>query len=258
MILQQILTTKAAEVAALRQHPAGPAPEPRVPPYRLRQALRPGAAPGTRIIAEIKHASPSAGLLREPFDPAALARDLEAAGAAALSVLTDETYFRGGLSDLVRARAASALPLLRKDFIVDELQVREGAAHGADAVLLIARALSPARLRALLQAAEGLGLDALVEVHDETELGAALEAGATLLGINNRDLDTFSTDLGVTRRLLKRVPAGVVVVSESGIQSRQQIVALEAEGVHAFLIGETLMRAPEPSARLRALLGRER
>jgi indole-3-glycerol phosphate synthase len=225
-----------------------------------RQAERPGfrqalARPPMRAIAEFKRRSPSAGELRERADVAEIVRAYERGGASALSVLTEGPHFGGSLEDLRGARAASSLPILRKDFVVDEYQLYEALDAGADAVLLIVAALSSAELAALHARALTLGLDVLVEVHDAEELGAALAAGAQLIGINNRDLRDFSVDLERTSRLVAGVPDDVTLVSESGIASAEQLATLAGEGVHAVLVGESLMRARDPEAALRSLLG---
>ncbi len=207
-----------------------------------------------RIIAEIKRASPSQGLIREDFDPIAIAGEFAANGASALSVLTEERFFSGSLAYLEQVRGAVALPLLRKDFILDDYQVLEARSFGADAILLIAALLESVQLRDLREQASSLSLDTLVEVHSEEELDCALKAGASLIGINNRDLRTFKVSLQTTERLLPLVPSGVTVVCESGIDSREQMEKIERLGVHVFLIGESLMRAPKPGAKLRELL----
>lgn len=206
------------------------------------------------VIAEFKRRSPSAGPLREGALVQEIARAYEGAGAAAISVLTDAPHFGGSLEDLREARAACGLPLLRKDFIIDPLQLEEASAAGADAVLLIVAALSPPALAELQDVARELGMDVLVEVHDRAELDVALAAGADLIGINNRDLRDFSVDVRRTFQLLEPIPEGVVVVSESGIASAEQLRELQAQGVHAVLVGESLMRAPDPALALRALL----
>jgi indole-3-glycerol phosphate synthase len=222
-------------------------------PRGFAEALR--SAPAPRIVAEVKRRSPSKGEIRADFDPAAIAKSYGEAGAAALSVLTDERYFGGRLEYLGLARRAAGVPILRKDFVVDAYQIDEARAAGADAVLLIVAALDPAALQDLASHAAGRGLDALVEVHDERELDAALAIGATLLGVNNRDLRTFHTDLGVTERLAKRVPRGSLLVSESGIFTHDDVRRLEAAGAQAFLVGESLMRESDPGAALRRLRG---
>jgi indole-3-glycerol phosphate synthase len=207
-----------------------------------------------RIIAEIKKASPSKGLIRADFDPVAIARDYARHGASAISVLTEERFFQGTLRHLEEIRAAVNVPLLRKDFTLDPYQIVEAKSCGADAVLLIA-ALLDARLMAELRAhATELGLDSIIEVHTEKELEAAVEAGAQVIGVNNRDLKTFAVDLSITERLAPRIPSGTPAVCESGIDSLEQIRRVEAWGIRAFLIGESLMRAPEPGRKLAELL----
>jgi indole-3-glycerol phosphate synthase len=209
--------------------------------------------PGTSLIAEYKRRSPSAGTIREEADVAETARAYERGGAAALSILTEEEHFGGSLDDLRLAASASDLPILRKDFTIDPYQLYEAKAHGADAVLLVVGALRPSQLGSLYGVARGLDLDALVEVHDEEELDAALAIDAGVIGINNRDLEDFSVDLSRTFELLTDVPAGKIVVSESGISGRQQVEELEHVGVDAVLVGEALMRAPDPEAAVREL-----
>jgi len=207
-----------------------------------------------RVIAEIKKASPSKGLIRADFDPLAIALDYATHGASAISVLTEERFFLGDLNYLERMRAAVSVPLLRKDFMLDSYQVVEAKSYGADAVLLIAAMLNDALMSDLRAQAGELGLDCLVEVHSEKELEAALACGADLIGINNRDLHTFEVDLSTTERLAPLVPAGKPVVCESGIDSIEQIRRIEQLGIHIFLIGESLMRAPHPGAKLAELL----
>ncbi len=207
------------------------------------------------IIAEIKKASPSKGLLSANFDPAALAREYEAGGAAALSVLTDEHFFQGSLANLCAARESAALPVLRKDFTLDEHHVIEAAAHGADAILLIVAILDVRRISKLREMATEYGMSTLVEAHDETEVDIALEGGADLIGVNNRDLKTFEVKIETSLRLAARIPSGVVKVAESGIHSAADVRLLRDAGFHAFLVGEHLMKAPSPSAALRALIG---
>jgi indole-3-glycerol phosphate synthase len=213
--------------------------------------------PGLSVIAEFKRRSPSAGEIRAGATPAEIARAYEEGGAAALSVLTDEPHFGGSLADLREARAACALPVLQKDFIVDPYQLYEAAVAGADAVLLIVAALSPDDLARLYEEARGLDLDCIVEVHSEEELESALAGNAEVLGINNRDLDDFSVDVGTTFELMPDVPAGKTVVSESGIAERGTLEELERVGVDAVLIGESLMRAEDPVAKLRELTADE-
>lgn len=262
-ILEQILSHKREEVARAKE---------RVPPAVLeKEALARAAQPaerprfadalagsgGVRIIAEIKKASPSKGVIREDFDPVELARIYEAEGAAAISVLTDQRFFQGSLDHLDAVRRSVTLPLLRKEFIIDPYQVLEAKVHGADGILLIVAALERQELAALLRMAGELGLDALVEVHTEEELEVALDAGAALIGINNRDLNTFQTSLETTERLAARIPTGIVIVSESGISTPQDLQYLESLGVHAALIGEALTRERDVAAKLRALTGRK-
>jgi indole-3-glycerol phosphate synthase len=210
---------------------------------------------GPRVIAELKRRSPSKGEIRPDFDPVAIALAYQSGGAAALSVLTDERYFGGSLAVLEAVRAATALPLLRKDFVIDAYQIDEARVAGADAVLLIVAALAPGALAPLYEYARSLGLDVLVEVHDEAELDIAKGIGADLIGINNRDLETFVTDLAVTERLAKRVPQGALVVAESGIFGPEDVARLARAGASAFLVGESLMREADPGLALRRLLG---
>jgi len=207
------------------------------------------------VIAELKRASPSKGLIRADFRPGELARELEAAGATALSVLTDEEFFQGSLGNLREASGTVSIPCLRKDFIVDEFQLLEARANSADAVLLIVAALSQAQLVRLARGARAHGLDVLCEVHDGEELERALDAGCDLIGVNTRDLRTFQVDLQTAFDLAGQFPAGVVRVGESGIRSAQDVEKLRAAGYHALLIGESLMRAERPGAALREFLG---
>jgi indole-3-glycerol phosphate synthase len=224
-------------------------------PLRIAHAFRDAlAAPGLQIIAEHKRASPSAGEIRPGSDVAEIARAYERGGAAAISVLTEERRFDGSLEDLRAARAACTLPLLRKDFIVSDYQLAEADSAGGDAVLLIVAALEPVLLRELHEDAALRGLDVLVEVHDEHELAAALEVGASIVGVNNRDLRDFTVEIERTFALRGEIPDGVVVVSESGIWTAEHLARLERAGVDAALIGERLMREPDPAAALRALL----
>jgi indole-3-glycerol phosphate synthase len=206
------------------------------------------------MIAELKKASPSKGLIRAEFDVAELAAELEAGGAAALSVLTDAEYFQGSLENLRLASGACGLPCLRKDFIVDEFQILEARAFGGDAILLIVAGLADAELRLLGGAATGMGLDVLCEVHDEDELKRALDAGFETVGVNNRNLKTFVVDLETSVRLGGLMPAGVLRVAESGIESMANVARLRAAGFGAFLIGEQLMRAERPGVELRGLV----
>ena len=252
-VLQRIVETKRKEVEALR-------------PRAAEWARRAAEAPPTRdfhgvladpsglsLIAEVKRRSPGAGAIRPELDPVALAKRYAAGGARALSILTDASYFQGSLDDLSGVREAVSLPCLRKDFVIDPVQVHEARAFGADAILLIVRILGDGPLRELRLLAEELGMAALVEAHDGEEVERALASGARILGINNRDLATFSTDLQVTLDLLGSVPPGVVLVSESGIRTGEDAARLAAEGVDAVLVGEALVRAPDPEALARAL-----
>jgi indole-3-glycerol phosphate synthase len=209
-----------------------------------------------RVIAEIKKASPSKGLIRADFDPVAIAQDYAAHGACAISVLTEERFFQGELSYLEQIHDAVGLPLLRKDFMLDAYQIVEAKSYGADAVLFIAAMLEPGLMRDLRAQATELKMDSIVEVHTEQELAVAIDAGAQLVGINNRDLKTFEVSLATTERLAPLVPAGVPAVCESGIDSLEQIRRVEKLGIHAFLIGESLMRAPAPGKKLAELLER--
>lgn len=258
-ILDTILARKRDEITAAKA--ARPladieAAANRAGPARgLHAALaRPPGAP-VRVLAEIKRASPSAGAIRAGADPATIAAEYEAAGAAAISVLTDRDFFDGDLAFLARCRDRVAVPLLRKDFIIDAYQIAEARALGADAVLLIVAALARRQLAELLAAAELYGLDALVEVHDAREAETALGCGATLLGVNHRDLKTFHVDMSLTAAIAPTLPPGVVLVAESGIKTAADVRLLGAVGAHAVLVGEQLMRAESPGAALRELLG---
>ena len=257
--LSQIIERKRQEVEQDRKV---------IPEGRLRAAARDAgarrpffarlAAPGpvgTNIIAEIKRASPSRGAIRLDLEPTQLARAYERAGAAAISVLTEQAFFRARPDDLQVVRSAVRLPVLRKDFIVTRYQLYESVAMGADAVLLIVRALSRKMLRELLDLCRELNLDALVEVHSAEEMTAATQAGATLIGINNRDLASFQTDIQTSIRLAQKIKDGQVAVAESGIHDRVQIEDLLTSGIWNFLIGESLVRAPDPERHLRGLLG---
>ena len=223
-------------------------------PRGFRRALRTAAASGIGVIAELKKASPSKGLIRPDFPVAELAKELEAAGATALSVLTDEQYFQGSLQNLEIASQSTQLPCLRKDFILDEFQLLEARAHRADAVLLIVAALSDAELKDLNQQATSLALDVLCEVHDGVELHRAIDAGCETIGVNNRNLHTFKVDLNTSFEMAELIPAGVLKVAESGIDNGVDIARLRQAGFDAFLIGESLMRAASPGEALRELL----
>jgi indole-3-glycerol phosphate synthase len=207
------------------------------------------------VIAEVKKASPSKGLLAADFDPVRIAGFYESGGAAALSVLTDEKFFQGGLSDLVAARAAVNVPVLRKDFTLEPFHVYEAAAHGADAILLITALLGERELRSLRELAESLGMSALVEVHDNDELDSAVTSGAKIIGVNNRDLRTFEVKLETSLKLAERMPAGVIAVSESGIHSHADVERLQGAGYRAFLVGEHLMKAGDPAKAIQELRG---
>ena len=256
-ILEKIVASKRQEIASLRQE----LPETELrrqlaqaPPTRdFFQALaQPGAI---RLIAEVKKASPSAGVIRADFDPVAIAKIYAAHGAACISVLTDEPFFQGSLDYLRQIRAVVDLPLLRKDFIIDSYQLVEARAAGADAVLLIAECLDDCSLRKLHNEAIHLGLSPLVELYDSANLPRVLEAGATLIGVNNRNLHTFEVDLEHTIRLRSEVPDDCVLVGESGIKTRADVVRLEAAGVDAMLVGESLMREADIGIAVCELLG---
>lgn len=219
--------------------------------------LRKASETGPAIIAEIKKASPSKGLIRADFNPVALARTLEAAGAAALSVLTDEKFFQGSLNNLELASATVQIPCLRKDFTIDPFQVLEARAAGADAILLIVAALSDAELRTLGEEARVHGLDVLCETHNHEEMDRALALGFTLVGVNSRDLRTFTMHPELLHELAALAPANVTLVAESGLRTPEEIDALRAAGYSAFLIGESLMRQPDPGEALAHLLGRK-
>jgi indole-3-glycerol phosphate synthase len=230
--------------------------ERRIPAMRPTRGFRDAlAAPGLRVIAECKRRSPSRGVLRQAYDPVAIATGYAEAGAAAISVLTEPTFFDGRLQHLASVRDAVDLPLLRKDFVVDDYQIVEARVGGADAVLLIVAALTDAELRRLISEAAGLGLDALVEVHDERELDRAVAAGATMIGVNNRNLKTLAVDVGGAERLAAGMPADVLAVAESGLRTTDDLDRLRALGYAAFLVGERLMTADDPAAALTALLG---
>ncbi|THD80756.1 MAG: indole-3-glycerol phosphate synthase TrpC [Phenylobacterium sp.] len=258
-ILAKIAAYKRDDVAARKvaqpQSMIEAAAAAAAPPRGFRAALERAHAPGRlALIAEIKKASPSKGLIREDFDPPALAKAYEAGGAACLSVLTDGPSFQGADAYLAAARAAVALPCLRKEFLVDPWQAAESRALGADAILVILAMVDDGLAAELMAAARDLGMDALVEVHDEAELDRAAALGAGLLGVNNRDLRTFVTDLAVTERLAARAPRDALLVTESGIFTAADAARLEAAGAKAMLVGESLMRQADVAAATRALL----
>lgn len=257
-VLQRILERKREEMRQRRQRvsertlceQAASAPEPRGFARALRRRIGDGAP---AVIAEIKKASPSRGLIRADFEPAAIARSYEAGGAACLSVLTDVDFFQGSDDDLRQAREACGLPVLRKDFTIDAYQVYEARVLGADCILLIVAALEDSRLRELAALAHSLDMDVLVEAHDANELDRALAVPDALTGINNRDLRTFNTTLDTSLTLRSRVPDERLLITESGIHRTDDVERLRAAGIHAFLVGESFMRATDPGAALRAL-----
>jgi indole-3-glycerol phosphate synthase len=254
-ILGKIVMMKVREVAAAREY---------LPPasiedallrsegtHSLKNAVRDGKPPA--IIAEIKKASPSAGLICRDFDPLRIAREYKKAGAAALSVITEVHHFQGNLEILAMLRCHTDLPILRKDFIIDPYQILEARRAGADAVLLITALLNPSDLKSLRLEAEKLGIDALVEVHNEAELEKALDAGARFIGVNNRDLRSFEVSLDVSLNMARRIPSGIPAVAESGIRTADDVRRLTEAGYQGFLVGEQFMRAPSPGAALREL-----
>ena len=261
-ILDDILAHKRQEVAAQKQRVdmdtlvANISASNDTPRGFMKALQARVAIGGTAVIAEVKKASPSMGVIRASFDPVAIAESYAAAGATCLSVLTDEKYFQGSGHYLRLVRAAVGLPLLRKDFIVDEYQIVEARALGADAILLIVAALSDAELAAFTRLAHDLGLDVLVEVHDEAECARALQLPLRVIGVNNRNLHDFSVSLDTSRRIKTMLPADYLLVSESGIHTRADIKALQADGIHAFLVGGALMQADDPGVALSALLAK--
>ncbi|MCB1885470.1 MAG: indole-3-glycerol phosphate synthase TrpC [Geminicoccaceae bacterium] len=257
-VLARICADKRRHVAARKE---------RVPPAEIERRAGAAAAPlgfrraleradGFALIAEIKKASPSRGLIRADFDPPALALAYKAGGAACLSVLTDAPYFQGDDAYVAAAKTAANLPVLRKDFMLDPYQVVEARALGADGILVIMAALDDGTARGLVEAAHGLGMDVLVEVHDEAEMERALPIGADLIGVNNRDLKTLEIDLATTERLAPMVPEGVLLVAESGLHGRADLARMAAAGAGAFLVGESLMRQDDVAMATRRLLGR--
>ena len=261
-ILDDIVATKREEIAARKVHTSVDALRERIAeretagdtPRGFTRALKAAADAGRAgVIAEIKKASPSKGVIRPDFDPPAIAESYARHGAACLSVLTDEQYFQGADAYLEAVRDAVDLPVIRKDFTVDEYQIYEARALGADCILLIVAALDIMRLTVLTQTARGLGMDVLIEVHDAVELSAALSLRPTLIGINNRNLKTFETTLSTTLDLLPAIPDDITVVTESGIRTREDVAAMRARDVHCFLVGEAFMRADDPWAELARL-----
>jgi indole-3-glycerol phosphate synthase len=257
-ILEKILAVKREEVAGMKAaSTAAETPRSRTDPRRsLAAALRRGPDQPMRVLSVVKRASPSAGPIRPGADPAAIAREYAEAGAAAISVLTDKQFFDGDIAFLRPCRDAVAVPILRKDFLIDPVQVSEAASRGADAVLLIVAALSKQELGTLLGETAAWNLEALVEVHDLEELDIALSVPQppTVIGVNHRDLRTFTIDMTLTEQVARRVPADVVLVAESGIRTADDVRRMRDAGAHAVLVGEHLMRAPSPGAALKALL----
>ncbi len=251
-ILARIVDTKRSELAQLAASRADleRRAADRTPARDFRGAL---LASKPAVIAEIKKASPSKGVFLQDYQPALIAQAYSSGGAACLSVLTDRDYFQGSFADLNAARDACSLPVLRKDFTVDELHVIEAAAHNADAILLIAAILTESEMRTLRELAESFGMAALVEVHDAEELKSAIGSGATLIGVNNRNLHTFEVSLDTSLRLADRIPANAVKVAESGIHSQADVKTLQAAGFQAFLVGEHLMKSGDPAQALKAL-----
>lgn len=256
-VLSEIIAATRRRVAECRSHADLSDLEHRAEahvPRGFRKALATASASGPAIVAELKKASPSKGLIRSDFNVPGLAQELAAAGATALSVLTEEEYFQGSLENLRSASSNTSLPCLRKDFVVDEFQLLESRANSADAILLIVAALTENELVTLSKHAAELKLDVLCEVHDEEELGRALDAGCDLIGVNNRDLKTFKVDLNTAFRVGDMLPHGAVAIAESGIASGRDIARLRAAGYDGFLIGETLMKAESPGEALKMLL----
>jgi indole-3-glycerol phosphate synthase len=255
-ILEKIMHAKVHELIGIRKKLPAVSLEAvldRAPHIRsFRHAL---TGPAPAIIAEIKKASPSAGLIREDFDPVGMANEYQNSGAAALSVITEVQHFRGGLETLARLRWSAKIPLLRKDFVIDPYQILEARHTGADAVLLIAVLLDTATLKNLREESERYGMEALVEVHNEAELTRAVDAGATLIGVNNRDLRSFEVSLDIALDLARMIPKNVLAVAESGIRTAEDLGRLRDAGYVGFLVGEHLMRSPSPGAALRALRG---
>jgi len=251
MILDRIVDRKREEVARLLAHGIGEPEVPVAPPRGFQEALV--SYQGVAVIAEAKKASPSKGVIRPDFDPVVIAQNYQRGGAQAISVLTDEDFFQGSLRYIPAVRQAVDLPVLRKDFIIHEIQIEQARIFGADAILLIVAILDGRQMKDYLDMAHGLGMDVLVEVHDEEEVDQALAAGSRLVGVNNRNLKDFSMDLGTTFRLKKLVPDDIPLVSESGIRDHEDIERLAQAGVAAVLVGETLMRAQDQTLALQML-----
>lgn len=252
MILDTIVARKRQEVAELKKSGLRAPAEEVAPPRGFLKALT--EYPGVAIIAEAKKASPSKGVIQPDFDPVQIARRYKAGGAQAMSVLTDVNFFQGSIDYIPLVRETVDLPVLRKDFIIDPIQIEEAGLYGADAVLLIAAILDTLQLRDYRQMAEELAMDVLVEVHDEAELKSALQAGSRLIGINNRNLNTFTVDLETTFRLKRLIPEAIPVVSESGISCKEDMIRLRRAGVTAALIGESLMRSADQSGTLQEFI----
>lgn len=259
MFLENILTHKKEEIQSRKKLiPLSVIKQEahhRPPPRDFFSALNKKCGTSSRIIAEIKKASPSRGIIQKDFDPQKIGKIYQRAGAAAISILTEKKFFQGDISCLSLVRKNTDIPVLCKDFIIDPYQIYEAALHGADGFLLIAAILSRQQMEDFLSLGKELGMEALIEVHSEEELQKALLTSAKIIGINNRNLKTFKTDITTTLALIKFIPAGKVVVSESGIHTRAQIELMEKAGVHAFLIGEALMREKDPGKKLRELKG---
>lgn len=253
-ILETIVTQKKLEIARLKSEGIKAPEKPALPVRGFIQALT--RASEIAVIAEVKKASPSKGIICQDFDPIKIATSYEEGGAEAISVLTDERFFQGSLEYMPLVRQTVKLPVIRKDFIIDELQIDQSSRYGADAILLIAAILVQEQLRDYLQMAAELGIDVLVEVHDEKELEKSLAAGSRIIGINNRDLRDFTVDLATTLRLRQEIPDAIPVVSESGIRNRDDIRTLQDRGINAVLIGESLMRSDDRAAALRKLKGK--
>ena len=250
--LKEIIEQKHREVSFLKKEGI-PAVENEIPPLRdFRKAI---SVPGRiNLISEIKFASPSAGTIRDECDPVEIGLVYERAGASAISFLTDKNFFNGEIKNLPIVKKAISLPVLRKDFIIDELQVREALIYGADAVLLIVRILSESQLRDLIVLCSELGLSALTEIHDKNDLDTAVECGADIIGINNRDLDTFHVDINITDKLAGYVPEPCILVSESGISTGEDIRSLKGKGINTVLVGSALMSSGDPESKVRELV----